>query len=47
MLIENDLGTTNAHVVVLAIEDLTATMTYTDVHARRLAFFQSMLDAIP
>ena len=47
MLVENDLGTTNAHVVVLAIEDLTATITYTDVHARRLAFFQSLLDRYP
>ncbi len=47
LLIENDLGTTNAHVVVLAIEHLTATLTYTDVHARRLAFFQSMLDGYP
>ncbi len=47
LLIENDLGTTDAHVVVLAIEHLTATVTYTDVHARRLAFFQSMLDSFP
>ncbi len=47
VLIENDLGTTNAHVVVLAIENLTATVTYTDVHARRLAFFQAMLDSYP
>ncbi len=47
LLIENDLGTTNAHVVVLAVEELAATVTYTDVHARRLAFFQSMLDRFP
>ncbi len=47
LLIENDLGTTDAHVVVLTIEHLTATVTYTDVHARRLAFFQSMLDSFP
>lgn len=43
LLIENDLGTTNAHVVVVAIENLTATVTYTDIHRQRLAFFQSML----
>ena len=47
LLIENDLGTTNAHVVVVAVENLDATVTYTDVHARRLAFFQSMLDRFP
>jgi len=47
LLIQNDLGTTNAHVVVIAIEDLQVTVTYTDVHRRRLEFFQSMLDAFP
>ena len=35
MLIENDLGTTDAHVVVIAVDRLTATMTYTDVHMAR------------
>ncbi len=44
LLIQNDLGTTNAHVVVVAIENLTATLTYTDVHLRRLVFFTSLLD---
>ena len=47
VLVENDLGTTSAHVVVLAIENLAATITYTDVHARRLTFFESMLDCYP
>jgi len=47
LLIENDLGTTNAHVVVVAVENLDVTITYTDVHARRLAFFESMLDSFP
>jgi uncharacterized protein Yka (UPF0111/DUF47 family) len=44
LLIQNDLGTTNAHVFVIAIEGLTATLTYTDIHERRLTFFASMLD---
>lgn len=44
LLIQNDLGTTNAHVVVLAVEGLTATLTYTDVHLRRLQFFESLFD---
>jgi len=43
LLIQNDIGTTDAHVFVLHIEGLTATCTYTDVHAQRLAFFQSLL----
>ncbi len=44
LLIQNDLGTTNAHVVVLSVEGLSATVTYTDVHRRRLEFFESMLN---
>ncbi len=47
LLIQNDLGTTNAHVVVLAVENLAVTVTYTDVHRRRLVFFQSMLNTFP
>jgi len=43
LLIQNDIGTTDAHVFVLHVEGLTATCTYTDVHAQRLAFFQSLL----
>ena len=44
LLIQNDLGTTSAHVVVLTIEGLSAALIYTDVHRRRLEFFQSLLD---
>lgn len=47
LVIQNDLGTTNTHVVVLAVENLTATLTHTDVHLRRLRFFQSLLDRFP
>jgi len=43
LIIQNDIGTTDAHVLVLHVEQLTATLTYTDVHARRLAFLQSLL----
>jgi uncharacterized protein Yka (UPF0111/DUF47 family) len=42
LVIQNDIGTTDAHVLVLHVEGLTATLTYTDVHARRLKFFQSL-----
>ncbi len=44
LLIQNDLGTTNAHVVVITVDDLAVTLTHTDVHLRRLRFFQSLLD---
>jgi uncharacterized protein Yka (UPF0111/DUF47 family) len=47
LVIENDIGTTDAHVLVLHVEELTATLTYTDVHARRLDFFKSLLKSFP
>ena len=47
LLLQNDLGTTDAHVVVIAVEDLAVTVTYTDVHLRRLQFFESLLDRFP
>ncbi len=42
LIIENDIGTTDAHVLVLHIEGLIATLTCTDVHPQRLSFFQSL-----
>jgi uncharacterized protein Yka (UPF0111/DUF47 family) len=47
LVIQNDIGTTDAHVLVLHVERLTATLTYTDVHARRLEFFKSLFKAFP
>lgn len=42
LLIQNDIGTTDAHVLVLRVKDLSASVTYTDIHKARLAFFQSL-----
>ena len=42
LVIENDIGTTDAHVLVLHVEGLSATLTCTDVHAQRLRFFQNL-----
>jgi uncharacterized protein Yka (UPF0111/DUF47 family) len=42
LIIQNDIGTTDAHVLVLRVEGTTATLTYTDVHSQRLEFFQSL-----
>ena len=47
LLIQNDIGATEAHVLVITVEDLTATLTYTDVHLQRLRFLQSLLDGFP
>lgn len=41
--IQNDLGTTDAHVVVLHVEQLTVTVIYSDIHRRRIEFLKTML----
>jgi uncharacterized protein Yka (UPF0111/DUF47 family) len=43
LVLQNDIGTTDAHVVVIHVEGLTLGVTYTDVHPERLRFFQDML----
>lgn len=42
LVIQNDIGTTDAHVIIVAVEGLTATVTYTDVHRSRAKFFISL-----
>src|SRR5450631_4295179 len=39
LLIQNDIGTTDAHVVVIAVKKNSVTVTYTDVHRARAKFF--------
>jgi hypothetical protein len=43
LVIQNDIGTTDAHVIVIHVQGLAVSVTYTDVHAERLAFFQDLL----
>ena len=43
LVIQNDLGETDAHVVVIRIIGRVVTITYTDVHLARLLFFQALL----
>ncbi|MGQ9369748.1 DUF47 domain-containing protein [Azospirillum sp. ST 5-10] len=43
LILQNDIGTTDAHVLVVHVEDLAVTVTYTDVHLERLLFLQSLL----
>ena len=42
LVLQNDLGTTDAHVLVVAVEKLTVSITYTDIHLQRLAFFRDL-----
>jgi uncharacterized protein Yka (UPF0111/DUF47 family) len=43
LLIQNDIGTTEAHVLVVKVKGLGVTVTYTDVHLPRLRFLQALL----
>jgi uncharacterized protein Yka (UPF0111/DUF47 family) len=45
LLIQNDIGTTDAHVVVISVEGAAVTVTYTDVHRARAKFFVDLFDA--
>ena len=47
LVIQNDIGTTDAHVIVIHVEDMAAQVTYTDVHPDRLRFLQTMLARFP
>ena len=47
VVIQNDLGETDAHVVVIRVTDRAVTINYTDVHLIRLVFFQDLLAAWP
>jgi uncharacterized protein Yka (UPF0111/DUF47 family) len=44
LVLQNDIGTTDAHVLVVHVEGLQVTLTYTDVHLQRLLFFQSLFE---
>lgn len=44
LVIQNDIGLTAVHVLVIHVEGNCVTLTYTDVHIERLLFFQSLFD---
>jgi hypothetical protein len=46
LVIQNDIGTTDAHVLVVHVVGLTLTVIYTDVHSERVQFFQSLLEPL-
>jgi uncharacterized protein Yka (UPF0111/DUF47 family) len=47
LTIQNDIGETDAHVVVIGVEADTVTVTYTDVHLARAKFFTGLLHEFP
>lgn len=44
LVIQNDIGETEAHVLVINVRELETSVTYTDVHLQRLLFFQSLFE---
>jgi uncharacterized protein Yka (UPF0111/DUF47 family) len=44
LVIQNDIGTTDAHVIVIHVEGTTVMITYSDVHPERLQFLRGMLE---
>ncbi len=44
LVIQNDIGETEAHVIVVNVKGLEASITYTDIHLQRLLFFQSLFE---
>src|ERR1035437_6496173 len=47
LIIQNDIVVTDAHVLVISIENLVVTVTYTDVHRARAEFFCGLFDQFP
>ena len=47
LLIQNDIGCTDAHVIVIHVEGAAVQVTYTDVHPERAQFFCDMLSRYP
>ena len=44
LLIQNDIGTTAAHVLVIRVTGLRVSVTHTDIHLPRLRFFQALCE---
>jgi uncharacterized protein Yka (UPF0111/DUF47 family) len=47
LAIQNDIGETDAHVVVITVENNSVTVTYTDVHLARAKFFIGQFHGFP
>src|SRR5262249_23990518 len=47
LILENDIGETAAHVLVLRVEGSKIEIVHTDVHLQRLQFFQGLFSGVP
>jgi hypothetical protein len=47
LVIQNDIRTADAHVLLVGIEELTVTITHTDVHKAGAKFFVDQLNKFP
>jgi len=45
LVLQNDIGETEAHVIVISVENGEVSVVYSDVHGSRLEFFQDLLRA--
>ncbi len=45
LVLQNDIGLTDAHVLVIHVEQAQINITYTDIHMPRLQFFQGLFDS--
>ncbi|WP_321924737.1 phosphate transport regulator [Paraburkholderia guartelaensis] len=43
LILQNDIGENDVHVLVVHVEETTVTLTYSDLHAQRLDFFKASL----
>ncbi len=43
LVIQNDIGATDAHVIVVHVQGLQAILTYTDIHPQRVRFLRQLL----
>ena len=46
LIIQNDIGTTDAHVLVAHVENRELSFTYTDIHRTRAQFFQDLFEPL-
>jgi uncharacterized protein Yka (UPF0111/DUF47 family) len=46
LLIQNDIGTNDVHVLVIEVEERTVSLTYSDLHVGRFEFFRALLEEL-
>lgn len=46
LLLQNDIGTNDAHVLVIQVVGLGVSLTYSDLHRQRFSFFRTLLEQV-